>query len=207
VSWFSDFLGKNEYQASDESTLVQLEVAIFEQMGVAHAEAVLHAKESIAKAKQTVKERGWDKHPPQAGTVILQREAFDPAVASLLQALRADGVRDTDIRDWWNRPPLERVLVESWHEKARMTAFLEILKQHPELTDMKDVFAMIDNVHQTYGPPSNNPSEDRPLPIELHSRISDWIFAHQNTGRIQELQVRFKTFNAAVRHETREGRL
>lgn len=191
-------------QVSEEATLEAVSVGLYEQSGYSNADARKEAKQLIEHAKGIVRKRGWDRQPANYGDLLLQRESSDANAAALLAALRAEGVRDVDIREWWNRSPLDRVLVEHWHDVAVMSTDLECLKQGKSADEAA---VIVKNMFQIYGHPSASQSDDRPLPIELHSRISDWTFKHVGTGYIPEMCSRFKTLNELVRSEIRSGRL
>lgn len=136
------------------------------------------ARDMVTQAKQEVAQRGWSDHPPNFGDLLLQQESSNAKIHATLEALRAEGVRDDDIRWWWNMNPLERVMIEKADELNRTTAFVEALK---EGLDGEQAAEKVFGIHPRFGNPNEGDGDDRPIPIELKGRIVEFIERHYDT--------------------------
>ena len=123
---FSRFKGG---AASLENRLINEYAAGMRASGISQREAHTMAQEMLASAKQEVSQRGLGNLPTNYGDWLLQHEPTDSKVQAVLQALRDDGVRDEDVRWWWNMSALERVMIEKSDELNRTAAFMEALRQ------------------------------------------------------------------------------
>jgi hypothetical protein len=161
------------------------------------------ANEMLESAKLEVIRRGLDKEPPNLGDQLLKREAVDPKLRIALEELRKEGVRDDDIRWWWNLPPLERLLIERTDEMMRASSFIAFLRQGKEPAQAaKAAF----QAHAKFGNPQEGRDDDRPLPIELKRRI--WAYTEKHYAKPDELRLKMQqssSFNALLRAEMRNS--
>lgn len=172
--------------------------------GMSQDEAQKSARELVARAKQTVRDRRQENEAPNVGDTFLQMEATNEKVRNTLQRLRAEGVTDNDIRDWWNRPPIERVLLELIDELDRGAVFIHVLK---EGKSPEEAGLAVTKIHTVYGNSSPDAGEDRPIPWELRARISCYREKCWSTGYTPPEADEFASYNALVRSEMRKGLL
>jgi hypothetical protein len=107
-----------------ETRLINEYVMAFRACGKGAHESKTMASEMLTRAKQEAAQRGWLNQPPNYGDLLLQQEASNPMVHAALETVREDGVRNEDIRWWWNLHPLERVMMEKSDELNRTAAFV-----------------------------------------------------------------------------------
>jgi hypothetical protein len=180
----------------------------YRQFGHSDKDAKQIATDTIERAKAIVAAGGFRRDPPNLGDWALQHERSDPRLKARLDALRADGVTDEDIRWWWNMKPLE-CAVKSEHEKIlRMASFLAIRSQG---LSAEAAEARVWKGHANFG--DTDPSgtcEDRPLPPELLNRITRYIEKQRQAGDFDAWREKMDaatSFNALVRAEIRKGNL
>lgn len=190
---------------SRREELVTEYARVFEALGLSQYESLDTAREMVSAAEREVAQRGCSNQPENYGDWLLQHELTDPQIHTSLQELRAEGVRDDDIRWWWNMSALERVLMERADEFSRMSAFLASLEQGMDGDSaVRCVFA----VQAKFGNPAHGDGEDRPIPIELKRRIIDFTERHYNLPNDMRRKVQAATsFNALIRAEIRAGNL
>lgn len=188
-----------------EMRLVNEYAQAFQSLGISAAEARKNASEMVADARQEVERRGWSGHGTSYGDIVLRQEPQNRELHEWLAALRADGVRDADIRWWWNMHPLERVMIEKSDELNRTSAFLTCLKQGLDAdAATKKVF----QAHAKFGDPREGTGDDRPLPTELKNRILDFLERqYMNPWSWRARMDASSSFNAIVRAEIRAGNL
>jgi len=203
MGFFSSIFGTDE-RCPVEVQLERAESCLLEVMGFPQREAPQMAREKIEQAKKLVRQRQQEREPPNLGDLLLQHEADNPEIRDRLGAVRNEGVTEHDIRDWWNRPPLERALLELSDEGSRMTAFISVLQRggSPE-----EAGAAAARTNPVYGDPIPNGGPDGPIPWELRSRITDWTERNSAAGPRAIRSSDFSSFNALVRNQIAAGRL
>jgi hypothetical protein len=188
--------------------MVQLETRLlneysmsFQQMGMSPTDAMATTQLLLKKAKEKVQERGWSNRPPNEGDSILQQTPPHP----LLGVIRQDGVRDEEVRWWWNMPPLERLMIEQCDEFMRMAAFTDLMKRGYNADEAaKRVF----RAHALFGDPRQAVGEDRPLPIELKGRTVQFMeWGRAAPDQYRALLEQATSFNAIIRALIRAGKL
>jgi hypothetical protein len=113
--------------------------------------------------------------------------------------VRSEGVVDDDIRVWWNLHPLERIMSHHFDNVNRMAAFISLLR---EGLDSPEAARRTKQIHAVYGDPSESTDADRPLPIELKPRVTEYIEKHYaSPADLRAKITRFSSFNALVRSE------
>jgi len=163
-------------------------------------------------AKEESHKLGTLNLPQNLGDILLEAESIDERIRSYLAKLRSEGVRDRDIRWWFNRQDIERRLILKIHDwLALARAVFKTVKAEDDLSD-EEAAKKVRKLHPIYGDPEDTRhtiGEDTPLPYPLMDRISIYI-----ERRKQEDPIEFKkdlkessTFNAFVRKEMRNGRL
>jgi len=143
------------------------------------------------------------------GDFILAKESSDEKIRSIVAKKRNEGVRDQDIRWWFNMRDLEiRILLKV--DDISIHSLFDKLREHGLSED--DAAKEIRKRYPLFGDPddtSQSTGEDRPLPYELKNRIT--IFVQK---RLQKDPETFKneiekssTFNALVREEQKKGNI
>jgi len=141
------------------------------------------------------------------GDFILAKELSDEKIRSIVAKKRNEGVRDQDIRWWFNMRDLEIRILLKVDDISIHSLFVK-LREHGLSED--DAAKEIRKRYPLFGDPddtSQSTGEDRPLPYELKNRIN--IFVQK---RLQKDPETFKneiegssTFNALVREEVKKG--
>ncbi len=141
---------------------------------------------------------------------MLQKESVDLAISSLLAKKRAEGVRDADIRWWWNLHYLERRMMLAVDDIYRLTMFAHVREEKG--VDPGQAASHVRKHMPMYGDPSDSThatGEDRLLPYELKERINVYFEKRAKTdptGFKQEI-AEASSFNALLRSEMKRGRL
>jgi len=144
---------------------------------------------------------------PNLGDDLLRREPQNPEIQEEFDLIRSDGVRDEDIRWWWNQPLLERGLIELADEIIRTAAFIAFLKQGFE---PDDAATKVKKAHAIWAIKltdlTGSGDEDRPIRYELKRRIQ--VFLESTPPNVLQADFdRSTSFNALVREKIREGKL
>ncbi|MEO2033577.1 MAG: hypothetical protein ABGZ35_15975 [Planctomycetaceae bacterium] len=177
-----------------------------EAMGFPPHEARKTAKEAVQKARQIVIERGQQHEPRNYGDWLLSDANSGGQMKMHFETVRREGVTDDDIRDWWNRPPLERSLLEIGDEQNEMTAFLGAMEKGLA----GDVaMVVVRRLHPIYGTrdPKNDAGDDAPLPYEFRTRVTYLTNLQVQSGEIQQRVQSQKSLNAVVREHIRDGKI
>lgn len=216
----------NFLKPGDEKQLENLYVDIIRMF---YKEAPLYEIRKIVKkllknAKRACIEQESLNLPMKYGDILLEKESTDERVKETLAKKRKEGVRDEDIRFWWNLPDLERSMVVQADSVIRMEPFVisigkgmdkyeaaaEVRKIHPiyEDHDYKYLIKEQKSAFQ-FRSLTNTTGEDRPLPYELKNRINKYIekMLRENIEELKKDMENFSTFNALVREEIRKGNI
>ena len=175
--------------------------------GLSLAEAKDMASSCIEAAKEEVRKEG--SLPPNAGDTFLREEGTNQRVREWLAKKRRAGVRDEDIRWYWNLDDLERRALEQMYQ-AILYATWKGAKEEGRTGEEAAVYSR--KFHPYYGEPDDTrvtSGDDRPLPIELMGRENVW-FDRQRSGdpdALKQLLQRYSSYNALMRAEIRAGRL
>jgi hypothetical protein len=177
----------------------------FLAVGADHSEARKTAQSVLDGARQLVQERGWSDEAPGRGDHLLEVMETKPTVRAEIEKIRSEGVRDEDIRTWWNLPPLERAAIEKMDELNRSATWLGFLRQGKSFDEAA---AKMWKAYPKFGDASSESGDDRPLPIELKFRIVQYIEKQVSKPNAYKKRLKaFASFNALIRHEIREGNL
>jgi len=193
------FERKQTFEMSRQQSLVDQYAIAYQQMGMPAFESRKQAEEFVQAGVTEVEARGWHNQPPGYGDILLREEPNNKDLATSLNNRRQDGVTDDDIRWWWNMSPLDRVLIEKADEQNRMAAILTCLKQGMEAADAAQAAF---KANPKYGESSDSNDPDRPIPIELKRRITEWSERQQRNIEVFRAKIEEATsFNALVRDE------
>ena len=163
----------------------------------------------LREAKDEAKKEGTESLPRNYGDHLLRQEATDPKIQASLVKLRKEGVTDDDIRNWWNRPDLERRLLLKIDENTRMVIVIDQCDKMGITKENKDEVLDKAEAHvRKYCPFWGDPEgskrvfgDDRPLPVELRDRINLWRDRKSLDPSFQKEMDNSTTFNALVRKE------
>jgi len=178
-------------------------------IGISSSFARQAFRDLLEKAKDESLEEGTSNLGENFGDILLEREREDEKVRSWLAMKRNEGVRDEDIREWWNMHDLERRILLGFDH---MTHFSQLSRLGWGDQPYEGRIATAGKSFPIYGDP-NEPSytagDDRPLPYELKNRVNRYL-----ENRIQTDPIEFRkevekssTLNALIRREIKRGTL
>lgn len=147
--------------------------------------------------------------PANMGDNMLEKEKDDEKMHRFLEKARKEGVRDEDIRWWWNSNDVERMMMLKFDELNRMVLFRKVVEEDGKTSE--EAGAVVRKYHPIYGNPedtTHTQGEDRPLREELKNRINIYVEKQgvDNSDFKKQLDS-FSTFNALVRKEIRKGNI
>lgn len=182
---------------------------LMEVMDISLPQAQVTFVKLLEEARHESSDFGTANLPEDYGDVLLAKEFEDEKVRLMLERRREEGVRDTDIRWWWNRHDLERRMMMKVDEQRRTT---EYLRYRQAGLSKDEAGERVRKYYPSYGDPnalSDTHPEDKPLPAELKLRIDFYIAKRKETDPedFQEDMEANTTFNALVRKEIRNGKL
>lgn len=194
-----------------EKQLEKQYIAMFEMMdGMSPSQAKKQACCMLKEAKEESENEGTTNLPQNFGDILLERELTDEKTKSMLAKLRSDGVRDEDIRWWWNMHDLERRMMQHADFISRFTLFLK-LREEDGLNE-EEAAKRVGKSLPIFGDPDDATfatGEDRPLPYELKNRTNIYV---EKRGQFDK--KRFKkefeessSFNSFIRKKIKEGYL
>lgn len=199
-----------ESSSGIEKQLEDQYISMFQMtMGMSPSQAKSTFRDLIKKAKEESVKEGTSKFPQNFGDIILQEESINPHYRSLLTRKRSEGVRDEDIKWWWNMHDLEKrmmVEVDNW---LGLTLFLKLRKENglneeeagKRVKKSRPIFGDPDDAHVT--------GEDRPLPHELRDRINIYVEkrSQTDTEKFKNEIAESSSFNALIRKEIKNGKV
>lgn len=164
----------------------------------------------LRSAKQnSVLEGTWNL-PENYGDILLEREATDEEIKAMLAAKRREGVRDEDIRWWWNKHDLQRRMVLEEDDFRQFKVYKTALDEKGKTPDEAASWVM--KFLPIYGEPhemSQEAENDRPLPYELRHRVTRYAERRAAADVEEYLRdiINSTSFNALVRKEIRAGNI
>jgi len=183
-----------------EKELLDLYTVEFQKMGIPEPSKIVEGL-----LDEAIKESKKFNFPSNAGDLILEKEKNDDNTHQVLEKKRREGVKDEDIRWWWNLNSIERMMMLKVDELHRMVLFKEGVEKG--MTD-EEAMAVVRKHHPIYSNPedtTHTQGDDRPIPEELKDRINIYV-----EKRFKDNQEKFKneieqssTFNALIRKEVR----
>jgi len=190
-----------------EKQLEALYVPMFQTMkGMTLTQAKSTFRDMIKKAKEESLKEGTSKFPQNFGDTLLEKESTNPHFKSMLTKKRSEGVRDEDIRWWWNMHDLERRMMI---EDDNWSGFALFLKLKEDGLSEEEAGKRIKKSRPIFGNPddtSTSTGEDRPLPFEFKDRMNIYIQKRSQTD-IEKLKneiAESSSFNALIRKEIRK---
>jgi hypothetical protein len=184
-------------------------VSMFQEIvGMSPSQAKSAFRDIIQEAKEESLKEDSPDLPENVGDFLLEKKSSDEKIRSILAKKRNEGVRDQDIRWWFNMHDLERRILLKVDDVSMRSLFTK-LREQDGLSE-NEAAKGIRKGYPVFGDPddtSHSTGEDRPLPYELKNRIN--IFVQK---RLQKDPEKFKkqieessTFNALVREEVKKG--
>lgn len=187
-----------------EKALLDLYSQEFEKAGI--LEPSKTAENLLDEAIKEAKKIGL---PPNAGDKILEKEKDDEKTHQVLEKKRREGVRDDDIRKWWNLDDVERMMMLKVDELYRMALHI---KCREDGLSVEEAAEQVRKRNPIFGNPedtTHTQGDDRPLPEELKDRINIYV-----KNRSKDDPEKFKkeikqstTFNALIRKEISAGKI
>ncbi len=147
---------------------------------------------------------------PNAGDLILEKEKNDENTRRVLEKKRREGMRDEDIRWWWNLNGVERMMMLKVDEFYRMA--LHIKCREEDGMSVEQAAEQIRRSHPIFGNPedaTHTQGDDRPIPEELKGRINIYIEKRMKSDP-EKFKAEIKqstTFNALIRKAICAGKL
>lgn len=206
-----------------EKALLDQYSQMMSMMGMSSAEAKKMAGDMLDQAIEESKKEGTYYLPQNLGDIIFGDAGNDnPTIKKIAESIRqklskkkAEGVKDEDVRWWWNLNDIERRIMLKQDDISRMTLFMSELEKSNEPSKEKaadKAAAKVRKFHPTYGDPDDTKhttGDDRPLPYELKDRINIYIEkrARENSEKYKNEIEQSSTFNALIRKEIKAGNL
>lgn len=184
---------------------------IFQKMmGMSMAKAKRTFKDLFRKVTEEAGKEDTMNLPPDLGDMLLEKESTDKKVKTVLAKKRAEGVRDQNIRWWWNMHDLERRMMSKVDEVFVYALFLRFTKE--EGLSAAEANERIRKVRPMFGDPADSRygrGDDRPLPDELRQRVNTYMTrrAQQDPEGLKRDAEACSSFNAFIRKEIQAGRL
>lgn len=208
----------NSYNEIEKGLLEMYSQMFVAMIGISEQEARKMAKDLLNQAVEESKKEGSYNLSPNFGDILLgERKAEDQLLEKIAQIIRKnllkkreEGVRDEDIKWWWNMNDIERRMmlkVDDINKIYMAQCFVENEGMTPE-----EAFIKVRKFHPVYGDPldtTHTKGDDRPLPYELKDRINIYIEkrAKSDPGKYKKDIEASPTFNALVRKEIKAGNI
>jgi len=188
-------------------------------MGVPPNEAKSRCKNMLDKCIREAKREGSYYLPQNLGDIILgEAESDIPTVNKLVEKInlsqkRAEGVKDEDIRLWWNLNDIERRMAIAADDIARLALFMDArergLNEEEATKEVRKYHPIYETIYENPKDTTHTKGDDRPLPYELKDRINTYMIkrATSNPEQYKKEIEESSTFNALVRKEIRAGRI
>lgn len=209
MGFFSKFFGLET--SGIDSKLEKLYVPMFQiMMGMPISQAKSIFREILKEAKDESIKDGTSTYPENFGDLMLEEESTNPHFKSMLAKKRVDGVRDEDVRWYWNMHDLERRMmfkVDNWFQFSLLSKLI----QEDGLNE-KEAFNRVKKFYPMYGDsddPSQPIGDDKVLPRELKDRVNKYIEKRELTDK-DEIKKEIEdssSFNAFIRKEIERGNL
>lgn len=200
-----------------EKALLDQYSQMMSMMGMSSVEAKKMAGDMLDQAIEESKKEGTYYLPQNLGDMIFGDAGSDnPTIKKIAESIRqklpkkkAEGVKDEDVRWWWNLNDIERRIMLKQDDVAQLSLFIKGV-QEDGLSD-KNSMDVVRKFHPIYGDPddtTHTKGDDRPLPYELKNRIN--IYVEKHGAGNPELKKKIDastTFNALIRKEIKAGNL
>jgi hypothetical protein len=213
VGLFSKLFGSS---SDIEKQLEELYIPIFQKtMGMSLSQAKKFFQDMFQLAKEESLKGNTKNFPQNYGELLLEAESIDEKTKEMLAKKRIEGVRDEDIRWWWNMHDYERWMMIKIDENSRMVLFLDEIKKSNANNLEKAQEEAAEKVRKffpMYGDPddtTHTKGNDRPLPYELKERINIYMekCKEKDIDKFKEDIENSSTFNSLIRNKIKSGNL
>jgi Na+/phosphate symporter len=212
MSLFSKYFGSS---SDIEKKLEETYVTVFQMtMGMTLGQAKKHFQELFKAAKEESLKGKTKNLPQNYGDILLNEEKTNNQIKEFIAKKRKEGIKDKDIRWWWNMHDIERAMVYVVDENSKMALYIDVV-QKSEADNLEkaqqEAAEKVRKFFPMYGDPddtTHTKGDDRPLPFELKDRIN--VFIENQVNNIEEYKKNIEnssSFNALVRSEIRKGSL
>jgi hypothetical protein len=194
-----------------EKQLEDLYVSVIQsKMGMSPLQAKSTFHTLFQRAKEESLKEGTLNLPQNFGDILLEKESTDEKIKLMLVRKRNEGVKDEDIRWWWNMHDLERRMMLKIDGLSKIAVYKK-LRERDDLSEDEatkrvgksfPIFGELDDTAQSKG-------DNKPLPYELKDRINIYVEKRSQTDsekfkkEIEELS----NFNALIRKEIKKGNI
>jgi hypothetical protein len=179
-------------------------------MGLSPSEARNTFRDMLEEVKKESVKEGSSNLPQNFGDILLEKESTDEKINSMLKKRRNEGVRDKDIRWWWNMHDFKRRMMLKIDDMSRLALFMKLREEDGLSVD--EATRRVRKHHPMFGDSDDTThatEEDRPLPAELKDRINICIQERSkaNPEKFKKELEESTTFNALVRKKIKEGNI
>lgn len=185
-------------------------ILMLQQIGMSSSQAVSTVHEMLDQAKKESRQEKMSDLPQKFGIFLLENEVTNDKIKKMLAKRRKEGVKDEDIRWWWNMHDLERRMMLKFDDISRLSLYKSLreedgFNENEAAKEVKKWFPI-------YGDPDDTThdiGDDRPLPEELKNRINIYIEKMYaiDPEKYKQKIINYSSFNALVRYEIRDGKL
>jgi hypothetical protein len=143
------------------------------------------------------------------GSYLVSHRHTDVKIGVFLARIRAEGVRDKDVKWFWDMHNLERILMM---RTFTMSVGAFIMSERVQGKSLVEAHVSAKRIHPLYGNPedlSHAQGEDRPIPVELKDRV-DLFVEKRLRGNQEHFRAEMmgsSSFNALIRKEIRAGKI
>lgn len=209
---FSKLLGSSDI----EKQLEELYIPIFQKTMVMSLDQAKKYFQDIFQLAKEESLKGNTKNLPQNyGDLLVEAESIDEKTKEILAKKRIEGVRDEDIKWWWNMHDYERWMMIKVDENSRMALFLDVIKKS-DAGSVEEASLEAAKKIRKYFPMFGDPDDtthtkgnDCPLPYELKDRINIYMEKCKKKGpnKLKKDIENSSTFNSLIRNEIKSGNL
>lgn len=205
---FSKIFGSSP-ESDVEKSLEDLYMQMFQSnLGMSYSQSKATVNNMLKEVKEESRKEGT-LHIP-SGDFMLKNEGNDPMFKDLFDKRRKEGVRDEDIRWWWNLHDYEKRMmgkVDQLHQFALFQKYMEVDK----LTSNKSI-KLVRKYHPFYGDFQDTTDvggDDRYLPWELKNRVNIYVEKRSKSDKnnFKKDIDNSSSFNSLVRKEIQDGNL
>lgn len=201
------FSGLTKQKSGIETQLEKEYVQIFKNvMGMSSSQAQKNFNELLQQAKKESRDEGSINIPDNFGDVLLEKEGGDKKVQNMLDKKRKEGVKDEDVKWWWNIHDLERRMMLKVDEMNRIAMFT---KHREEGLSDDEAAKRVKKYHPMYGELDGKGGNDSPLPFELKDRVNIYIQKRMssNAEKYKKDIETSSSLNAFIRKEIKKGNI
>lgn len=179
-------------------------------MGMSSSQAKSTFRDMLKQAKEESLKEGTSNLPQKFGDILLGKESTDEKTKSMLAKKRKEGIKDEDIRWWWNMHDLERRMMLKVDDMCRLAVFIKLREE--EGLNEREAAKRVRKSHPVFGDPddiTHTSGDDRPLPYELKDRINIYVEKRSQTNpeKFKEEIKKSPSFNALIRKEIKRGNI